>query len=120
MKKPLFVHKGKVESGTETARRIGFPTANIHFDDPDITAGTYAGKVTVNGTEYRAAVYVNQERHMLESYLFDFSGDLYGKEITVKLLEKLVGVKEFQGKQDQQSFIEWAVIEVQKYFNQEE
>jgi FAD synthase len=119
MKKPLLVQKGKVERGTRAARRAGFPTVNIHFEDPDIS-GTYAGKVVAGDIEYRAAVYANQDRGILEAYLFDFSLDLYGKEITVILLWKLVEAKEFRGTLDERSFIDWAVTEVQKYFNQAE
>jgi len=115
---PLLVQKGKVEQGTKMARKVGYPTVNIHYDDPEILAGTYAGKVTVDNTEYRAAVYVNQERSVLEAHLLDISLDLYGKEITVILLERLVEAKEFRGRLDEQSFIDWAVAEVRKYFNQ--
>lgn len=119
MKKPLLVQSGKVERGTKMARKVGFPTANIPFEETEFS-GTYAGKVMVNNTEYRAAVYANQERHVLEAYLFDFSGDLYGKQVTITLFEKLIEAKEFRGKHDEKSFIEWAVAEVQKYFNQSE
>jgi riboflavin kinase/FMN adenylyltransferase len=116
MKKPLFVQSGKVERGTGVAREAGFPTANIHFEEPDIS-GTYAGKVIVDDGEYRAAVYANQERQVLEAYLFDFSGDLYGKQMTVVLFWKLAGTKMFRNTQDERSFINWAVAGVQKYFN---
>jgi riboflavin kinase / FMN adenylyltransferase len=116
MKKPLFVQNGKVERGTEMARKMGFPTVNIHFAESNIS-GTYAGKVIVDGGEYRAAVYANQERQVLEAYLFDFSGDLYDKHITVVLLGKLAETKAFRNKRDEQSFINWAVTEVRKYFD---
>lgn len=119
MKKPLLVQSGRVERGTKVARRVGFPTVNIHFEDHDIS-GTYAGKVVAGGVEYRAAVYANQEREILEAHLLDFSGDLYGKEITVILLWKLVEAKKFRGTLDERSFIDWAVAEVRKYFNRVE
>lgn len=112
-----MVQKGTVERGTKMARKVGYPTVNIHYDDPEILAGTYAGKVTVGDKQYRAAVYANQEREVLEAHLLDFSGDLYGKEITVILLERLVEAKEFRGRLDERSFIEWAVAEVRKYFD---
>jgi FAD synthase len=116
MKKPLFVQSGKVERGTMMARKVGFPTANIHFEEPDIS-GTYAGKVIVDDGEYRAAVYANQKRQVFEAYLFDFFGDLYGKQITVVLLCKLAEAKKFQNVKDKQDFIEWAVTGVRKYFD---
>lgn len=100
------------------ARKIGFPTANIRFEQADIS-GTYAGKVVVDDVEYQAAVYANQERHLLEAYLFNFSGDLYGKRITVLLFERLLGVEKFRDSKDQKIFIDWAISEVQKYFDRE-
>ncbi len=116
---PIFAKSGVVERGTQEAVKTGFPTANIPYADPDI-AGTYAGKVTVDRVEYRAAIYANQKHGILEAFLFDFSGNLYGKMVTMILLERLVDPKVFRGKQDEKSFIDWAVAEVQKYFNREE
>ncbi|MDP3957674.1 MAG: riboflavin kinase [bacterium] len=120
MKKPLLVQEGKVERGTKMARKVGYPTVNIHYDDVETLPGTYAGKVVVEDMEYHAAVYVNQKRQVLEAHLLDISLDLYGKEITVILLERLVEAKAFRGRLDEQSFIEWAVKEVRKYFNERE
>jgi riboflavin kinase/FMN adenylyltransferase len=116
---PIYSQNGIVQSGTAVAREIGFPTANIRFEQVDIS-GTYAGKVMIEDVEYEAAVYANQKRQLLEAHLFDFSGDLYGKQITIILLERLAETKEFRGAQDERSFIEWAVSEVKKYFNQVE
>jgi riboflavin kinase/FMN adenylyltransferase len=118
--KPLYTQSGVVENGTAVAREVGFPTVNVSFDAPEISAGTYAGKVVAEDVEYRAAVYVNQVRKLLEAHLIGFSGNLYGKEITITLLEKLVESKEFQSVHDQKSFIAWAVGEVEKYFNERE
>lgn len=115
---PLFTQSGIVKRGTETAREVGFPTANIRFEDPDIS-GTYAGKVIMGDKEYSAAIYANQKRKLLEAHLLDFSGDLYGKQVTVILLERLADAKVFPDVQEQQRFIEWAVVEVREYFSQE-
>lgn len=114
--KPLFVQSGVVENGTALARGTGFPTANISFEQADIS-GTYAGRVLVDDTFYQAAVYANQERHLLEAHLLDFTGDLYGKEITVQLLEKIAPAEKFRDLKDRMTFIEWVVAEVKKYFN---
>lgn len=118
-KNPILTQSGVVEKGSQKATATGFPTANIAYTDAEVS-GTYAGKVVVAGTEYRAAIYANQKRHILEAFLFDFSGDLYETKITMILLERLAESKTFQGIQDEKSFIDWAVSEVQKYFNREE
>ncbi len=118
-KKPILTQSGVVEKGTQKAGTIGFPTVNIKYTDAEVS-GTYAGLVAVGRTEYRAAVYANQKRMVLEAFLFDFSGDLYGKKITMLLLERMAEPKAFRGAQDEKSFIDWAVSEVQRYFNREE
>ena len=113
---PLFVQDGIVERGTKAANVIGFPTANIRFGAPGVS-GTYAGKVLVESDEYAAAIYANRKRRLLEAHLLDFSGDLYGKRITVILLARLAEEKAFLDVQDQRRFIGWAVAEVRKYFD---
>ena len=115
MKQPLLVRTGIVEKGQELGKSIGFPTANIPLDD-DRFSGTYAGKAIVDGTEYIAAVYANQNRKLLESHLLDFSGDLYGKEMTVTLYEKLAESKGFKSDVEREEFIAWAVESVREFF----
>lgn len=84
----ILTHVGRVERGAGQGVVLGFPTANLVFYRQDIS-GTYAGQVTANGREYRSAVYVDQARRLLEAYLFDFSGDLYGQTVTVQLFAKV-------------------------------
>lgn len=113
---PILTERGIVERGTAVARTVGFPTANIPYDQADIS-GTYAGRVLIAGIEYQAAVYANLERKVLEAHVFDFSGDLYGTEITVMLLEKIAVSEQFRDSKDEKTFIEWVVSEVKDYFN---
>ena len=113
--KALFELSGIVERGMELGKPIGFPTANIPFHSEEFS-GTYAGMVIVGGKEYPSAIYANQNRHLLESHLLDFSGDLYGQEITVRLFEKLETSKAFRTREERTEFISWAVKSVQEYF----
>jgi riboflavin kinase/FMN adenylyltransferase len=106
---------GRVEKGQELGKPIGFPTANVPFRDESFS-GTYAGKVIVEGKEYIAAVYANQRRKLLESHLLDFSGDLYGKKMTVTLYEKIAESKGFKSDAEREEFIAWAVKSVREYF----
>ncbi len=111
----LLKQSGIVEKGQELGKPIGFPTANIPFQD-EAFSGTYAGMAVVDGTEYIAAVYANQRRRLLESHLLDFSGDLYGKEMTVTLYEKIAESKGFESDAEREEFIAWAVESVREYF----
>lgn len=94
----MHIFRGVVGKGKGIGTVFGFPTANIPLSD-DGVSGVYAGTVMVAGKEYRAAIYADQRRKLLESHLLDFSGDLYGKEITVVLGEKVREDKEFENEE---------------------
>jgi riboflavin kinase / FMN adenylyltransferase len=85
-----FAIIGKVIPGQERGRTLGFPTANL-LPDPScrLRHGIYAVRV-VSGTKTYAGVASYGSRPtfdnghaLLEAFLFDFSGDLYGETIEV-------------------------------------
>lgn len=88
---------GTVIAGKQLGRTIGFPTANLRFPEGILIpkCGVYATKVTVDGAEFSAITNigsrptVNGEGVTVESHLLDFSGDLYGKEISLFFLDFL-------------------------------
>jgi riboflavin kinase/FMN adenylyltransferase len=72
------------------------PTANIvpAEDVGALSLGVYYSTVTVDGTVYRAITNLGRRPTIddgnfvnAESFIYDFEGDLYGKEIAVTLLE---------------------------------
>ena len=86
---------GEVTGGNKLGRRLGFPTANLRVsEDWPARNGVYAARVeTENGTYeamanlgHKPSVAGNGAR-VLEAHLFGFAGDLYGKTITVTLLD---------------------------------
>ena len=85
-----FRQSGVVLKGEGKASKLGFPTINIHFDDPSIT-GTYAGKVRIGSLELNAVIYVNRKKQCLEAHIFDFTEDLYGREVEMELIQKISG-----------------------------
>ena len=85
---------GKVIKGDGRGRTLGYPTANIAVPDGFAAAnGVYAASVEVDGARYGAMVNLGIKPtfggcgRVLELHLFDFSGDLYGREVTVELVE---------------------------------
>jgi riboflavin kinase / FMN adenylyltransferase len=84
----MYSYTAIVQKGIQRGRALGFPTVNIPLEDPEIS-GIYAGRVIEEGTVYTAAIFANQERKILEAYILDFSGDLYGKKITIELYKKI-------------------------------
>jgi len=85
--------KGNVVRGIQKGRTLGFPTANIKVD-LDLDAGIYAGHIFVDDNKYSAALYSNGDK-IIEAFIFDFSGDLYGKEVSVELIKKIRDKKHF-------------------------
>ena len=92
----IFAIEGRVAHGAKLGRSIGFPTANIHLG-PLLRPkrGVYAVWVTLEGEdqviEGVASIgnrpTVNGIGDLLEVYLFDFDADIYGRRISVELIE---------------------------------
>ncbi|GGA62666.1 bifunctional riboflavin kinase/FAD synthetase [Ornithinibacillus halotolerans] len=90
----VFTTSGTVVSGFKRGRELGYPTANIQYNNVAHLpkAGIYAVQVIIDGNLYRgmASLGVNptfsDERSnlSLEVYIFDFNQDIYGKEIIVE------------------------------------
>lgn len=95
---------GKVMHGKQLGRTLGFPTANINFNQYVApVSGVYAVYVTVGGTRYRGMANigsnptVNGDTSRLEVFIFDFSCDIYGEWIFVELLQKIRSEVKFAG-----------------------
>lgn len=84
-----LLYKSKVFKGEQVGRTIDFPTVNLDVTiiPKDTKQGVYASWVTVNGQTYKGALYYgprlvfNEVNVVLEIYILDFSGDLYGQEV---------------------------------------
>jgi len=89
---------GRVVHGAKRGRAMGFPTANVRLARPKAAlSGIFAVKcfgVATRGLEGVASLGTNPAvRHggpaTLEAFLFDFSGDLYGRRISLEFVKKL-------------------------------
>ncbi|MEL6257583.1 MAG: riboflavin biosynthesis protein RibF [Pseudomonadota bacterium] len=93
-----WIADGVVEHGEKRGRTIGFPTANIHLGDLlHPRHGVYAVRVRldregswINGVaNFGRTPTTGLRDPLLETFLFDFDGDLYGKWIEVALVSYL-------------------------------
>ena len=88
-----FTIEGVVERGDARGRELGYPTANLALGDYQRPKyGIYAVRVTLDdGSEHPGVASLGVRptfeppRELLEAYLFDFDGDLYGRKIDVAL-----------------------------------
>jgi riboflavin kinase / FMN adenylyltransferase len=88
--------RGRVERGAGRGKGLGFPTANLPLaPGQDIAHGIYAVRVEHKGHRYQAAGYVGPRptfgggQPVIEVYLLNFDGDLYGEEIEVEFMAHL-------------------------------
>jgi riboflavin kinase/FMN adenylyltransferase len=98
-----FAIEGIVEHGDKRGRELGYPTANLSLSDYQRPAyGIYAVRVRLaDGSEHAGVASLGVRptfeppKELLETYLFDFSGDLYGQTIDVALHAYLRGEEKF-------------------------
>ena len=102
-----FTLHGTVVEGKQLGRKLGFPTANIEASDKNKIIpgyGVYAVKVELNGADYNGMLNIgtrptfnnNADNRSIEVNIFDFEGDIYGKEITLKFIGKIRDEKKFE------------------------
>ena len=95
-----FVYAGTVEDGRKIGRKLGTPTVNLEGDDPGLVLpanGVYATKVLLpDGQELPAVTNVGMrptfddgDRITVETYILDYTGDLYGQYIRVEFFKFL-------------------------------
>jgi len=99
-----FAMQGEVVAGDRRGRELGFPTANLVPDQALIQPGhgIYAARAAFDGETRCAAVNVGVRPTfktdlvvLVEAFLLDWQGDLYGKRMTIEFLARLRGERRF-------------------------
>ena len=96
---------GKVEKGRQLGKKLGFPTCNLNINEYVLAKpGVYAVKAKkkndnlwikgIANLGYRPTF--NQNKLLLEVHLFNFSGNLYDKYLTVEFLKFIRKEKKFK------------------------
>ena len=97
--------EGIVQKGRQVGKKIGFPTCNIDIKDYVLAKpGVYAVKVLrKNNSKYIKGIAnlgyrptFNQKKILLEVHLFNFSGNLYNKYLSVEFLKFIRKEKKFK------------------------
>ena len=97
--------EGIVQKGRQIGKKIGFPTCNIDIKDYVLAKpGVYAVKVLKkNNSKYIKGIAnlgyrptFNQRKILLEVHLFNFSGNLYNKYLSVEFLKFIRKEKKFK------------------------
>ena len=101
-----FGMRGIVQHGDKRGRTLGFPTANL-VPDPALAVpdhGIYAAHAVVPGLgEWTAAVsigvrptFVTGRGLLVEAFLLDFDGDIYGQELQLDFVDRIRGERRFE------------------------
>ena len=131
-----YVLTGRVVSGHQEGRKLGFPTANV-----DVSAsaclvpanGVYAVKVGIMADGPHAASSATFEgmmnigmrptfsghRQTLEVYLFNFNGDIYGRELSVAFIRHMREEQRFDSADMLAAQLRRDEAEIKKLFEQD-
>jgi riboflavin kinase/FMN adenylyltransferase len=95
-----FTMVGMVQHGDKRGRDLGFPTANLVPDEHDCVPGHGVYAALTDGVPSAVNVgvrptFVTGRGLMVESFLIDWSGDLYDKEIEIAFLARLRGERRY-------------------------
>lgn len=99
-----FSRKGFVVKGDGRGKKIGFPTANIRFDEKLIipSVGVYVTTVKYKDFSYNSVTnvgvnptFVQRASISVETHILDFDDLIYGEEIEVTFLSKIRDEKKF-------------------------
>lgn len=93
----VYSVRGEIVHGDKRGRALGYPTINVTTPAARLLPrdGIYAAFVTTEGTRRPAATSLGVRptfghgERLLESYILDFTGDLYGREAEVAFVERI-------------------------------
>jgi riboflavin kinase/FMN adenylyltransferase len=95
-----FQMRGEVAHGDERGRELGFPTANLIPEDALVVPGHGVYACLADGMAAAVNVgvrptFVTGRGELVEAYVLDFEGDLYGRQLRLDFLERLRGERRF-------------------------
>ena len=112
---------GIVKEGEKRGRILGYPTANIPHNCA-LPEGIYISSTRVKGREHHSVTFIGASQTFgetaiqCETYILDFSGNLYGKEITVSIIQKIRENKKFKSADALVRQIEKDIYSAKNYF----
>jgi riboflavin kinase/FMN adenylyltransferase len=100
-----FLLEGPVVEGDGRGRTLGFPTANIVPSDDLVIPGHGVYAAFADGQPAAVNVGIRPTFEtgrglLVEAYLIDFEGDLYGKTLRIAFVARLRGERRFPGVED--------------------
>jgi riboflavin kinase/FMN adenylyltransferase len=99
---PFRLH-GRVMAGARRGVELGFPTANLDISPQQAlpAEGVYVSRAQIDDQAHPAMTNIGQRptfgenQRVVEVYLLDYHGDLYGQELAIDIIERLRDEKKF-------------------------
>ncbi len=98
--------KSKIISGTQRGRKLGFPTANLEIIKlGKLEFGVYICEVSYENKKYKGLLHYGQRKTFegkitAEVLILGFKGNLYGREIEVKIKQKIRKTRKFNSEKE--------------------
>jgi len=98
-----FSLQGRVTTGAGRGSELGFPTTNLEIDPKQAlpAEGVYVTWAYVDGKAYQSVTNIGRRPTFggnggtVETYIVNYHGDLYGRELKIDIVERLRGEKRF-------------------------
>ena len=98
-----FSLQGQVATGAGRGSGLGFPTTNLEVDPGQALPadGVYATRALLGGQAYQSVTNIGrrptfgENGRTVETYILNYNGDLYGRELRIEVVERLRGEKRF-------------------------
>ena len=116
--------EGRVVRGAERGVKLGFPTANLHPQNRVIPRNGVYVTATLIERQWRRSVtnvgtrptFESSAATSVETFVMNYSGDLYGDVVRVRFLDRLRDERKFNSVDELKSQIEHDVARAQDYF----
>jgi riboflavin kinase/FMN adenylyltransferase len=103
-----FVMHGRIVHGDERGKQLGFPTANLTFSRGQAMPGdgVYVTKAFLGGQPLPSVTNIGirptfgENKRTVEVYLIGFSGEIYGEDLRIELVDRLRDEKRFSSPEE--------------------
>ena len=107
MGRPFRLH-GQVVKGDRRGAELGFPTANLDTEAEQALPadGVYTSRAYIDDQAYPAMTNIGLhptfggDRRLVEAYIMDYEGDLYGRDLAIDIIERLRGEIKFDSPEE--------------------